>query len=222
MATSGGFAFALWLYLERSITNPEPAMPYEWVTPRTVRDTPDAPRTAPPLQAERLRDAPLSLPAEVHLWPYRSLPRSGFVIFIGLTCSFLALPLTALIGLTALWVVLPFLAAAVWAIWFALQRSYRDGEILEVLRISHGDMHLSRRVARRQRGRAIPAQNWEANPYWVRIRTHEKPLPDYLTLEGGPRSVELGAFLTPGERRRLSAELAILLKAARQGAIPET
>ena len=58
-----------------------------------------------------------------------------------------------------------------------------------------------------------PPRDWEANPYWVTIHIHERggPVPQYLTLRGGGREVELGAFLTPGERmglkRTLDAEL---------------
>ena len=59
-------------------------------------------------------------------------------------------------------------------------------------------------------------KTWEANPYWVRLRSHSEPLPEYLTLTGGPREVELGAFMTPEERRRLSAQITTLLRAARR------
>ena len=48
-------------------------------------------------------------------------------------------------------------------------------------------------------------QIWQANPHWVRAALHPRggPVPDYLTLTGGGREVELGAFLTPQERRDL-------------------
>ena len=74
-------------------------MPYEWIT---AKATPDAPL------------------AELHLWPYRSLSRRGFVTFIGVTAGLLALPALALIGRLALWGLLPFLIGAIWAIWWAL------------------------------------------------------------------------------------------------------
>ena len=202
-------------------------MPYEWVPPRLTQET--APQAKPqerPSAAAPLRDAPLAPPAEVHLWPYRSLPRKGFVVFIGLTCSLLAAPLAALIGLTALWVLLPFLILAVWGLWYALQRSYRDGEILEILQITPDSIRLTRRSAPRgkqARAEAKAAKHpgwqektWEANPYWVRLKSHSAPVPEYLTLTGGPREVEIGACLTPEERRRLSAEITVLLLAVRK------
>lgn len=155
-------------------------MPYEWIEPTNAED-----------------------PKELHLWPYRSLPKRGFVVFIGITATFILLPLLAVLGSVILWGLLPFVVGSVAAIWYFLQRSYKDGEILEELRIWPDRVTL---VRYNPRG---PKQEWEANPYWVRVALHPKggPVEQYLTLEGGPRPVELGAFLTPGERVQVAEEL---------------
>ena len=89
-------------------------------------------------------------------------------------------------------------------LWYALGRSYRDGEVLEQLRLTRDTIRLVRHNPR------TPRQEWEANPYWVTLQIHptDGPVPDYLTLKGAGREVELGAFLTPEERVRLRAELA--------------
>ena len=52
-------------------------------------------------------------------------------------------------------------------------------------------------------------RDWEANPYWVRARLHPRggPVENYITLQGGPREVELGAFLSADERVALHHEL---------------
>ena len=49
---------------------------------------------------------------------------------------------------------------------------------------------------------------------WLALRKNQRdrhvsggPVPDYLTLAGGGREVEIGAFLTPEERRHLEDEL---------------
>lgn len=179
-------------------------MPYEWIiAPKTGPAAPIGPA------ALRATTSTSALIAEVHLWPYRSLPRKGFAGFIGLTSALLGVPLLSLIGLAALWVLLPFLVLAVAALWWALQRSYRDGEVLEVLKINEDRITLTHSTRRQ------PPKVWEANPYWVRVRVQNKPVADYLTLEGGPREVELGAFLAPNERRALSAEITALLRLAR-------
>lgn len=168
-----------------------PIMPYEWL---------------PPSSGDEI--------ARLHLWPYRSLPRRGFVWFIGGTAMLICLPLLAVLGSMVMWALLPFLLAAVGAIWWALERSYRDGEILE-------DMVLaSARVTLERHGPRGAHQTWEANPHWVRVIRHETggPVPHYLTLTGGPREVEIGAFLTDDERKQLEWELRRALRGEAQGA----
>lgn len=147
----------------------------------------------------------------LHLWPYRSLPRRGFVWFVGGTASLIALPLLAVLGHAVLWGLLPFLILAIAALWWALERSYRDAEILEDLTLTPDRITLTRHGPRGRR------QSWEANPHWVRITRHETggPVPQYLTLQGGPREVEIGAFLTPAERLSLEHDLRQRLRALR-------
>lgn len=153
-------------------------MPYEWLPP-----TGDTKR--------------------LHLWPYRSLPRRGFVWFIGGTATLITLPLAATLGTPVLWGILPFLILAISGVWYALQRSYKDGEILEDLTLTPAKITLIRH------GPHGKFQTWEANPHWVRVDLHPTsgPVPNYITLKGGPREVELGAFLSEDERLALVTEL---------------
>lgn len=140
----------------------------------------------------------------LRLWPHRSLPRRGFVWFIGGTAALLALPLLAVLGTVVLWGLLPFIAAAVAGLWWGLARSYRDGTLTEVLTIGPDRITLTRRAP------DGTEQHWQADRYWVRAHLHPEggPVPDYLTLTGGGREVEIGAFLTAEERRALHRELA--------------
>ncbi len=152
-------------------------MPYEWLPP-TVTET------------------------RLHLWPYRSLPRRGMVAFLAGFITLISLPLAAVIGSKVLWGLLPFLLAAIWGLWWALNRSFADGEILEDLTLTQTEITLTHN----HRGQI---KAWAANPHWVRLVLHSKsgPVPNYLTLQGGPREVEIGAFLSPDERLRLYGEL---------------
>lgn len=147
--------------------------------------------------------------ARLRLWPHRSLPRSGFVWFIGVTSGLLVLPLMTQLGTPALWVLLPFLVAAVGGVWVALQHSYKTGSVTEDLTLTRDLITLHRRNPKG------PAQDWQANPHWVRATLHAKggPVPDYLTLTGNQREVELGAFLTPTERHEIHDRLTELLAA---------
>lgn len=156
-------------------------MPFEWIEP----DSPDAPTV------------------ELHLWPYRSLLRKDFVLFIGGTCAIVLMPLLVLLGSPVLWALLPFFAIAVGGVWYAINHSYKSGEILEELRIWPDRMTLDHMHPRRGH------LKWEANPYWVQLKIdpkHER-ITNYITLKGSDREVELGAFLPEEERAVLFDEL---------------
>ncbi len=165
-------------------------MPYEWLPPADDKQ-------------------------RLHLWPYRSLPRRGMVWFIGGTAAFIAVPLFAVLGSPVLWALLPFLLATIAGIWWALERSFRDGEIVEDLTLTSDQVTLTRHGPRGRR------QDWQANPHWVRLSLHASggPVPQYLTMKGEGREVELGAFLTEEERRRLCAEITDHLRKAKAAGV---
>jgi len=147
----------------------------------------------------------------LRLWPHRSLGARGFVAFISATVALVSLPILTLIGQPALWVVLAFVAAVVWGLWRALRRNARDLELVEELTLSRDEARLVRRVP------GGGAQIWSANPYWVTVHVYADrgPVENYLTLKGGGREVELGAFLAPEERVSLAEELRQALAALR-------
>lgn len=140
---------------------------------------------------------------QLHLWPHRSLPNRGFVAFFAISFALVSLPLLAVLGTAALWGLLPFVAATFGAMWWLLRKSYRDGEILENLCLWRDHMTLERHDPDGSR------KNWQANPYWVRLKLRREgpPVENYITLTGGPREVELGAFLSPEERMELYTSL---------------
>lgn len=144
------------------------------------------------------------------LTPHTSLTPEGFVWFIGLTAALISVPLLSILGTAMFWALLPFLGAAVWGVWAALRRNARDRAIYEELLVWDDLIRLERHEPRR------PTRNWEANPYWVRVTLYAQggPVPQYLTLQGGDREVELGAFLTPPERVGLKDTLDRALRAA--------
>jgi len=137
------------------------------------------------------------------LWPYQSLPPTGFVWFIGVTCAMIALPLLAVIGSVVLWGLLPFLTLAVAGVWFAIHRNRHSAKVLEILTLSGNTARL---IRHNPNG---PAQEWECNRYWATVELHEKdgPVPHYVTLKGNGREVEIGAFLSADERIALFNDL---------------
>lgn len=154
----------------------------------------------------------------LNLWPHRSLTQRGFVWFIGATAVLIAVPLVGILGSPVLWALLPFLLATIWAIWFALRKNGRDRDIVE-------DLHLSRdRITLTRHGPKGRRQDWEANPYWLRVTLHQTggPVPNYLTLKGEGREVELGPFLSEDERVALKGELETRLHRLRSCPPPGT
>lgn len=145
----------------------------------------------------------------LRLWPHQSLEPTGFAWFIGVTAATIALPLVFMLGTPVWWGLLPFIAAAIAAIWFAIRRSAADRAITE-------DLHLTPdRITLHRHGPRAVRQEWQANPHWVQVTLYPTagPVPQYLTLRGNGREVELGAFLTEDERKALSAELRQKLRA---------
>ncbi|MBQ2260321.1 MAG: DUF2244 domain-containing protein [Loktanella sp.] len=156
-------------------------MPYEW-SPEHPNDGPDW---------------------QLSLWPYRSLLRKDFVLFMGATAALVALPLITLLGTVILWALLPFFGLMFWGLWTALNISYKRGEILEELVVDDTTAHLTRFNPKGDR------QEWRANRYWVTVHLYPKggPVENYITLRGGDREVEIGAFLDVSERLALYGDL---------------
>lgn len=154
-------------------------MPYQWT------DTPEG-------------------PVVLTLSAHNSLTPKGFALMISLTAALIALPLVSVLGTALLWWMLPFLMAAVAALWFALRRSQRDRQISEVLEREGDTLTLTHRPAR---GREV---SWSCNAYWVRVDLHKRggPVENYVTLSSQDRTVEIGRFLSEEERKSLYGELA--------------
>lgn len=140
----------------------------------------------------------------MHLWPHQSLPPQGYARFIGVTALLIALPLLSFAGSIVFWGLLPFLLLALFGLKYALDRNRRDAQVIEVLRLDASDAHLERRNANGS------TQSWQCNRYWVTVELHAEggPVPSYVTLRGGGREVEIGAFLSEDERKALYDELA--------------
>ena len=169
-------------------------MPYEWTT-------------------KHQGEASVS---QLDLWPHSSLPNKGFAAFIIVTFAFISLPLFPVIGTAVFWGLLPFLMIAVGGVWYALRKNYLDRSILEQLTLSSDDCYLLRQNPNGDQ------QTWNCNAYWTRIHLHEKggPVPNYITLSGNGREVELGAFLSEDERKTLYQELCTLFNQIRSQSKP--
>lgn len=135
---------------------------------------------------------------EVTLWPYRSLSDKGFVTIILLICLGFLVPITAFFGSPFFWGILPFMAAAVWGLWAAIQKTNKDATVRESLKLWPDLVAVYRKNPRSE------DQYWCAHPQFVKVHLREDTkIEHYITLSGGNREIELGAFLTPEERLSL-------------------
>ncbi|OIQ39837.1 MAG: hypothetical protein BM560_15160 [Roseobacter sp. MedPE-SWde] len=159
-------------------------MPYSWITP-------------PPVAADT------EARCEMHLWPHQSLPPQGYARFIGVTALLIALPLLSFAGSIVFWGLLPFLLLVLFGLKYALDRNRRDAQVIEVLTLDANEARLERRNANGTQ------QSWQCNRYWVTVELHtsDGPVPNYVTLRGAGREVEIGAFLSEEERKALYDEL---------------
>jgi len=129
-------------------------------------------------------------------------------VIISATFALILVPLLAVLGSVVLWGLLPFLLASAGGLWLALDRSRHNAQVCEVLTLTDDHAHL---IRRNPRG---PVQEWDCNRYWARPEMHKKggPVPFYVTLTGGGRKVEIGAFLSENERVALYDELVTALQ----------
>lgn len=112
------------------------------------------------------------------------------------------MPLLALSGSPAALVLLPFVGATLLGLWWFIRRNYGDAALRETLRLWKDLITVERMEPCGQTLR------WHADPYWVKVRIHPGArIENYLTLKGNGREIELGAFLSPQERREIFQQI---------------
>lgn len=146
---------------------------------------------------------PYATPQTMRLWPHQSLPARGMAAFVLSTFTLISIPVIPLLGSPILWGMLPFTLAAVWGIYFALQRNHKARLIEEELVLSDSTARLRRTNPRGD------VQEWDCDRYWTQVTKYEDegPVPHYVTLRGKGREVEIGAFLSEDERIALYDDL---------------
>lgn len=135
------------------------------------------------------------------LRPNRSLPPKGFaVVMLVLGGASLATSLGFI--LVGAWPVCGFCGLDVLLVYVAFRLSYRGARLHERVRLTEADLTVEQVSARGERRR------WRFEPVWLRVAFEEQDEDtNRLVLASHGRSLVLGSFLAPAERRRFAATL---------------
>ena len=147
-----------------------------------------------------------SFDAVIH--PYRSLNARGLK---ALFAVLIAMNVLAAILLTSLggWPVLPFLGLDVAAVYFAFRLSYDQVRAFERVTINGETLkveRVDRKGARRE---------WTFPSYWVSVWVDDDEVRTTVTLRSHGRSLEIGSFLPPFERKDFAEALRRALSEAK-------
>ena len=146
----------------------------------------------------------------VRLWPNRALGPRGRRGALTLAGAGFCIPLGAALGTPVFWGLLPFAALPVSLLWLSFRCNNKNLQLTEELTLWPDEIRVERREPR---GAVL---RWQAVPYWVRLGFYpDGKVENYLTLKGGGREIELGAFLSPEERVLLHGEIEAALARAR-------
>ena len=138
---------------------------------------------------------------DVTVVPYRSLSSAGFLAVMAVTAgvSFAAGVAFVLIGA---WPVCGFFGLEVALLYGAFRLSYRSARQRETIRLTEDEFTIERVSVRGER------RFWRFPPVWLRVRIEEfRDDSNRLTVSSHGRTLVLGGFVSPDERRDLAGRL---------------
>ena len=131
----------------------------------------------------------------------RSLPPRGFAVLM-LVLAALSFAIALFCVLHGAWPVTPFFGLDVGLVYVAFRVSYRRARLREELRLTEERLTVERVSPRGERRR------WQFQPFWLRVRLEEEDEhSNRLLLTSHGRSLAIGGFLGPAERRRVASGL---------------
>lgn len=146
---------------------------------------------------------------EAVLYPNPPLSDRGFLLFVVAT-AFVAVVMAALFVSAGAWPVGAFFGLDLLLLYLAFWSVRRGARRREWIRVDRRDVRV---------GRVGPGgefAEWRFEPCWLRVHFDEPPRPDSLVvLSSHGRSLRLGSFLTPDERREFARQLRAALDRVR-------
>lgn len=142
---------------------------------------------------------------EALLYPHRSLGRKGYAILLAGTAAIVFLYGMVFLVMGA-WPIFGFLGGEWLLFWFLFRKNHRGDDRAERIRL-YADHLLFERYDRNG-GHTIE----RLQPYWLNVILERAEEPDNaLYLRSHGKSIVVGAFLSPQERRDLAEELCAVL-----------
>jgi uncharacterized membrane protein len=135
------------------------------------------------------------------LSPHRSLPPRGFTIVMLLLAG-VSFSVSVAFLLIGAWPIMPFFGLDVLLVYIAFRVSYRQARLREELRLTEDSLTVERIGIRGDR------RHWQFQPFWLRVTLEEKDEhSNRLVLTSHGRSLVVGSFLGPAERRGVAGRL---------------
>lgn len=164
-------------------------------------------------QATEHRESAAERPVfEALLYPHRSLGRKGYVILLAGTALIVFLYGLVFLVMGA-WPIFGFLGGEWLLFWYLFTHHHRGNARSERIRLYADHLLFERRDAK---GAVVTER---LQPYWLNVILERADEPDnVLYLRSHGRSILVGDFLSPDERRDLARELKDVLERNRRPA----
>ena len=145
------------------------------------------------------------------LRPHRSLGPRGFLVFMALLCAISFIAGIAFLLLGA-WPVFGFFGLDVAIVYLAFRANYAAARLEERLYLTEDALTVARIWPSGAKRR------WRFQPYWLRVELDE-PVTEksQIRLSSHGKSLIVGSFLTPAERREVADALNRALAPLKQG-----
>ena len=152
--------------------------------------------------------APVLFDAILH--PNTSLSRRGFAVLMTAVAA-ISLTIGGIFFASGAWPILGFYGVDVAIVYWAFRVNYNDARRYEKVRLTAETLTVERGGP--SRGPKI----WSFQPYWLTVSLDDPPQHhSQLTLSSHGRSLIVGSFLSPDERKEFAAALREALSRARQ------
>jgi len=128
------------------------------------------------------------------LYACPSLSPRGFLVFMTALCL-IGFTTGAVFALSGAWPVIGFFGLELLLLYIAFRINYRRQRMFETLLLTEEALLVTRVRPERR------TERWRFQPYWLRVAIDDAPRrAGVLTLTSHGRTLEIGAFLTAGEK----------------------